>query len=144
MEVLVRLGKGEQSEAVARCHHVFCDQPFNDGGSNRGMTPPELMLSALGCCAMHYAAEYLRARNLPLDDVALGVTAEKGDWPVRLVEIGIEVHAPELSAHQQEGLLKAVQACLLHRTLLNPPRVKIGMATIVKEAPAKEVVEAIA
>jgi len=140
MEVLIRHGKGEQSEAVARLHRVVCDQPFNEGGDNRGMTPPELMLAAMGCCAMHYAAEYLRARNLALDDVELRVTAEKGGHPARLVEIGIEVHAPGVSAHQQEGLIRAVQACLLHRTLLNPPRVKIGVET----SPAKELVESTA
>jgi putative redox protein len=142
MEVLIRHGEGTQSDAVARLHRVVCDQPFNEGGGNRGMTPPELMLSALGCCAMHYAAEYLRARNLSLDDLELRVTAEKGDRPVRLVEIGIEVHAPGLNAHTQAGLIKAVEACLLHRTLLNPPRVKIGIAGMEnEESHTKELVE---
>jgi uncharacterized OsmC-like protein len=133
MEVLVRHVKGRKSEALARSHRFVCDQPFDEGGSDRGMTPPELMLAALGCCAMHYAAEYLRARNLALNDVELRITAAKGDRPVRLVEIGIEVHAPGLSTHSQAGLIKAVEACLLHRTLSNPPKVKISMATLVTE-----------
>lgn len=140
MEVLIRHGEGTQSEAVAGLHRVVCDQPCNEGGANRGMTPPELMLAAMGCCAMYYAAEYLRARNLALDDVELRVTAEKGGHPARLVELGIEVHAPGLSTHQHEGLIKAVRACLLHRTLLNPPRVKVAIAT----SPAKELVESTA
>jgi putative redox protein len=55
MEVRIRHGSDKQSEAFARFHHVICDQPFDEGGSDSGMTPPELMLSALGCCAMHYA-----------------------------------------------------------------------------------------
>ena len=145
MEVLVRHGKGQQSEAETRSHRIVCDQPFNGGGGDRGMTPPELMLAAMGCCAMHYAAEYLRARNLSFDDLDLRVTSEKGDRPVRLVEIGIELHAPGLSANAQAGLIKAVEACLLHRTLLNPPRVKIGIAGMEnEESPAKELVESIA
>ena len=44
------------------------------------------MLSALGCCAMHYATEYLRARNLALDGVELRVSPKKGGQPVRLAE----------------------------------------------------------
>ena len=40
-----------------------------------------------------------------------------------------------LTNRARQGLLKAVEACLLHRTLTNPPRVKISMATEVIEGP---------
>ncbi len=136
MEVRVRHGKDKQSEAFARFHRVVCDQTFDDGGSDCGMTPPELMLSAIGCCAMHYAAEYLRARNLGLDKIELKITAEKGGRPLRLVEIGIEVDAPGLSNRSREGLMKAVEACLLHRTLLEPPKVKVGITPLATDGPA--------
>ena len=49
------------------------------------MTPPELMLSALGCCAMHYATEYLRTRRLPFDSTELRISATTSLW---------ERHAP--------------------------------------------------
>lgn len=137
MEIRVRHGKGKQSEAFARFHRVVCDQPFDEGGMDTGMTPPELMLSALGCCAMHYAVEYLRARGLPLDKIEVTVSAEKGDRPARLTEIGIAVDVPGLTGHFREGLLKTVESCLLHRTLLNPPQVNIRMATPLAEAPAR-------
>ena len=81
MEVRIRHGKDMQSEAFARFHRVVCDQPFDEGGSDSGMTPPELMLSAIGCCAMHYAAEYLRARKLALDKIELRISAKKADGP---------------------------------------------------------------
>lgn len=35
----------------ARFHRMVCDQPLNEGGTDSGMTPPELMLSALGWTA---------------------------------------------------------------------------------------------
>ena len=136
MEVRIRHGKDKQSEAFARFHRVVCDQPFDEGGGDTGMTPPELMLAAIGCCAMHYATTYLRARNLALDDIELRISAEKGGQPQRLVEIGVEVDAPGLNTRTREGLIKAVEACLLHRTLLDPPRMKIRMATLVTEGPA--------
>jgi uncharacterized OsmC-like protein len=135
MEVRIRHGKDLQSEAYARFHRVVCDQPFDEGGSDNGMTPPELMLSALGCCAMHYAVAYLRARKLALDDIELKVLATKGGQPVRLVEIGIEVDAPGLSARAREGLIKSIEACLLHRTLADPPRVSVSMATLATDGP---------
>jgi uncharacterized OsmC-like protein len=43
-------------EASARGHRVVCDQPPDNGGSDRGMTPPEYLLVSLGTCAGFYAA----------------------------------------------------------------------------------------
>jgi len=133
MELRIRPRKNKASEALARFHRVVCDQPFAEGGNDTGMTPPELMLAALGCCAMHYGAEYLRARNLPPDNIQLSVSAEKGGKPMRLVEIAIQVDAPTLSTRHREGLIKAVETCLLHRTLTNPPKVKLTLTPQVAE-----------
>ncbi len=135
MEVRIRNGRNHEVEAFARFHRVVCDRTFDEGGNDSGMTPPELMLSAIGCCAMTYAGEYLRTRNLEPCGVEIRVTAEIGAHPARLVEIGIEVDAPGLAIRTRKGLLKAVEACLLHRTLTNPPRVKVTMATEVIEGP---------
>src|SRR5580700_7110316 len=115
MEVRIRHGRDHQSEAFARFHRIVCDQPFNEGGSDTGMTPPELMLSALGCCAVHYATEYLRTRHLPFDSTALRISAVKGGQPARLTEIEIEVDAPALGVRARDGLMKAIDACLLKR-----------------------------
>ena len=130
MEIRVRHGEGKQSVAFARFHRLVCDQPFADGGSDSGMTPPELMLAALGCCAMHYASEFLRARYLSQDDVEVRVSAKKGGQPARLEEIDIEVDAPGLNTSRREGLLRAVQACLLHQTLLHSPKVEVSLKTL--------------
>jgi uncharacterized OsmC-like protein len=135
MEIRIRHGDSKQSAAFARFHRVVCDQPFDEGGNDTGMTPPELMLAALGCCAMHYGSEYLKARHLSPAEVELRVTAEKGARPSRLTEIAIEIDAPGLGIRAREGLLRAVEACLLHRTLKDPPKVRIAMATRVVEGP---------
>jgi putative redox protein len=128
MEVRIRHGAGKQTQAYARFHRLVCDQPFQEGGSDTGMTPPELMLSALGCCASHYAAEYLRAHHQSFDNLEIRLSAAKGERPARLVDIRIEVNAAGLSADTKEGLLRAVNACLLHRTLANPPAIAITFA----------------
>ncbi len=138
MEVRIRHGKGKDSFAFARFHRVVCDQPFDEGGSDSGMTPTELMLSALGCCAMYYAVEYLRARALPADNIELTISAEKGKNPPRLAEISVLIAAPGLTIRTREGLIRAVEACLLHRTLCDPPRVKIAMAANVVEQPTEQ------
>src|SRR6266852_828993 len=121
MEVLTRYLRDKRSETVVRGHSVVCDQPMDKGGTDQGMTPPELLLAALGACGMHYAAEYLRARRQSLDGLEIRVAGTQGDRPARIAEIQITVKVPPLEARHREGLLRAVEACLLHRTLLNPP-----------------------
>jgi len=125
MEAQVHHVLGQRYEANVRGHRVQCDQPVAQGGDDRGMTPPELLLSALGCCAMHYATEYLRARNLPLEGMNVRVTGEKGGRPARITEIAITVEASGLEPDQRQGLIRAVDSCLLHKTFLNPPDFKI-------------------
>jgi putative redox protein len=133
MEVRVRQGKDKQSLAFARFHQVVCDQPFDEGGSDSGMTPPELMLSSLGCCAMYCAAAYLKARGFSSDSLDLRVTAEKGGSPVRLREIAVHVDAPGLPPRFRTGLLKAVEACLVGSTLAEQSPISFTMANLVTD-----------
>ena len=48
MEVRIKHIKGHQAQAYARFHRVTSDQPYEQGGSDTGMMPPELMLASLG------------------------------------------------------------------------------------------------
>jgi uncharacterized OsmC-like protein len=133
MEVRVRYIEGRQFDATSRGHRVVCDQP-EPSGQDLGMTPPELLLSALGSCAAYYAAEYLRARNLPLEGLEVRVTGAKGGRPMRLTEVSIAVETPALAsigleASSHEGLRRAVHSCLLHQTFLNPPKITMEVET---------------
>jgi uncharacterized OsmC-like protein len=121
MEVSIRYRGNVGFEAVARGHRVMPDQPASNGGEDRGMTPPELLLSALGTCAGYYAAQYLKARALPADGLEIQVTAEKALQPARLAQFRIEVAVPGLDPGQESGVQRAVKACLIHHTLLSPP-----------------------
>jgi len=129
MEVLIRhLGK-VKFEATTRGHRVICDQPANNGGADEGMTPPEYLLASLGTCAGFYAAEYLKTRSLPTEGLEVKVSAEKAAQPARLAKFRIEVTTPELEARHEEGVLRAVKACLIHNTLVNLPEVETVVRT---------------
>jgi putative redox protein len=119
---------------------VICDQPIENGGSDLGMTPPELLLASLGTCAGYYAAEYLRNRRLDLSGLHVRVTAEKALKPARLNGFQIEVVAPGCSDERhREGILRATKTCLIHNTLLHPPEISITV-----DAPALSQAEAAA
>lgn len=126
MEVLVEhLGAG-QFEIRARGHSVISDQPAENGGYDEGMTPPELMLASLGSCAGYYAAQYLRKNKLATEGTTVRVTAEKEKNPARMESFRIEVRVPvEIKEEHKRGVEEAVHHCLIHNTLLHPPKIQL-------------------
>ncbi len=93
------------------------------------MTPPELMLAALGSCAAYYAAEYLNTRHLPTNDLMVRVTAEKARQPARIGSFRIEVSVPGLHQEHRTGVMRAVKACLIHNTLLMSPNIEVEISS---------------
>lgn len=131
LEVLVEhVGDSVQFEVKARKHKIYCDQPIENGGFDEGMTPPELLLAALGTCAGYYAAQYLKAWNLSMDGLWLRTTAEKAAAPARISKFHVEIHYPRaLEQRHRDGVLASVRKCLIHNTLLNPPKIVVSLRT---------------
>jgi putative redox protein len=132
MEVTVNHLGALQFEIKARSHTILSDQPVASGGFDEGMTPPELLLAALGSCAAYYAAEYLNRRQIASEGTKVRVTAEKAKSPARMEDFRIELESPApLSEADREGVIAAMHRCLIHNTLLHSPRIEITMATSV-------------
>ena len=90
------------------------------------MTPPELLLASLGSCAGFYAAQYLHKYKLATEGTKVRVKAEKVKDPPRIDDFQIEVESPvELTDEQRSGMERAVEHCLIHNTLLHPPKIRI-------------------
>jgi putative redox protein len=126
MDVRIHQIEGVKFSIQARSHSVLCDQPQENGGTDTGMTPPELLLASLGTCAAFYAAEYLRTRNIANSGVAVTVEAEKLKGPARLGNFHIRVESPaSLTDEQRTGLMRSIDHCLVKNTLLNPPQIEV-------------------
>ena len=126
MEVIVEHLGVQQFEVKARSHTIVSDQPEEDGGFDEGMTPPELLLASLGSCAAYYAAQYLRKQKLGLQGTRVRVTADKVKDPARLDNFRIEVTTTmDLTPAHRARLDASVRQCLIHNTLLHPPRIAL-------------------
>lgn len=128
LETRINYLDGVRFQVIARDHEISCDQPLENGGADRGMTPPELLLASLGTCVAYYAAEYLRTRNLPLGDLTVRVVAEKIQKPARLDNFKIDLTVPNLNDQRhRDGILRAAKSCLVHNTLAHAPAIQIGL-----------------
>ena len=128
MEVTVSISGSVQFEIKARQHTIASDQPKENGGFDEGMTPPELFLGSLGSCAAYYAAEYLRQKGLATEGTRVKVIADKVQNPARIDNIHIEVELP-LACEERDraGVDRAVHRCLIHNTLMQPPKIEIAI-----------------
>ena len=129
MEVTIQHLGDVRFEAIARGHRVICDQPAGNGGSDRGMTPPEYLLVSLGACAGFYAAQYMKVRSWAHQSLEVKVSAEKATQPARLGQFRIEVIVPGLDPQHQAGVLRAVKACLIHNTMIHAPTIETVVTT---------------
>ncbi len=133
MEITVEHLGAVQFEITARQHKVISDQPADNNGYDEGMTPPELLLASLGSCAAYYAVDYLKRSKIDGEDVKVRVTCEKVKGPFRLDNFKIEVEVPgDLEENQLKGLEDAVHRCLIHNTLLSPPKIEVAIQAAVK------------
>ena len=130
MESYTRYIDGKRFETFLGPYRIVTDQAKQDGGDGAGPTPPELLLASLGACAGHYAAEYLRARSLPLRGLQINAHAEKAGRPVRLASFRVEVRLPGLEERHRLGLLRSVQSCLIHNTLESQTTVEVEISTL--------------
>ena len=68
----------------------------------------------------------LKKHGLATAGTRVKVTAQKAKAPARLDNFEIEVEVPlELDEHHQKGVEDAVHHCLIHNTMLNPPRIDV-------------------
>ena len=51
--------------AKTRGHEAILDQPLEDGGEDRGMTPSEFFIASLGACIGVYIAIFCQRHKIP-------------------------------------------------------------------------------
>jgi uncharacterized OsmC-like protein len=128
MELTVTYLGGVQFEAEARGHKIYSDQPTSNNGFDEGMTPPELLLAAVGTCAGYYAAEYLNKQGLPAAGLRIKVTAQKAQKPPRLARFTVTVETPGVNeAEHQAGVKLSVEKCLVKNTLQIPAEIAVDV-----------------
>jgi uncharacterized OsmC-like protein len=110
----------------SRGHRLISDQPRSSGGTDNGMTPPELLLASLGTCVGYYVTRYCGARNLDCGNLRLTIAGEIGHHPGRIGAITIDVEMPpDLGPEQLDAVMRVAKHCTIHNTLTHPPEIEI-------------------
>lgn len=74
--VIVTWHKRLHFEGKAGDNKVSFDVPKEDGGTDKGPAPKEMLLMSMGACSGMNVADILTKMQLPFDFLSVGVTAE--------------------------------------------------------------------
>ena len=81
------------TQGTARSHEVLIDRPIAKGGADRGPMGGELLLLGLGGCFMSNLLAAIAAREAPVSDAKVTVTATLADNPQRFCSYRLDVTA---------------------------------------------------
>ena len=125
--VAVETGEGYTTEVRAGRHRLVADEPFQAGGADRGATPYDLLVAALGACTSITLRMYADRKGWPLESVGIRLHHEKihaedcaecettGGWVDR-IEREIDLRGA-LDSDQRRRLMQIADRCPVHRTL---------------------------
>lgn len=110
-------------------HNVTIDLPIHSGGTDQGMTPPDLFVSALGSCMGVYVVDYCERVNIPYDGLCIHLDWKVSEGPKRIGKVNADIELPfvSMTPEHEAGLREATERCLLHNTLHQAPKMMLSM-----------------
>lgn len=101
-----------------RQHTLVVDEPASNGGEDLGPTPHDVYDSALGACKALTLVWYARRKNIPLEDVQVGVERDDSQERAGLyrLQVTLTLGGP-LSDAQRQELLNVADKCPVHKLM---------------------------
>ena len=115
---VARRRSGFEHEIEIRDHRLVADEPADEGGSDRGASPTELLAASLASCTSITLLMYAERKGIDLGDLEVAVDYATPRPGASGTKIEVKIRTPaELSDDQRERLLVIAGKCPVHRTL---------------------------
>jgi putative redox protein len=132
------LKDGYRATLTAGAKTVIADEPEAEGGNGEGMSPYELLLSALGACTAMTLKMYIERKKLPITDIEVLLTFDRihvddcescadedRETKKEIQHISRLIYVTgDVTEAQKERLLFIAGKCPVHITLHSDPHVE--------------------
>ncbi len=109
---------------------VKTDQPIKQGGDGTAASPFDLFIVSMGTCVGYYIKAFCDERSIPTDNIKITQSLEWDRINHLVVNVNINISLPdEFPAKYRDAIISAANLCTVKRHLLNPPQVKVQLAT---------------
>lgn len=128
----VSLGpEGYRTVIKSRDHEYIADEPLDEGGTDSGPMPTEMLLGALGACIAVTCRLYAERKKWPLEGVDVSLDSERfnakdyADYDgdelfVHEIRKSIAFKGDNLTDDQRKRLLEIAGKCPVHRMIALP------------------------
>ncbi|HMS33786.1 MAG TPA: OsmC family protein [Ignavibacteria bacterium] len=131
--VFIRNTQGYKIEIKCREHSLTADESMENGGTDTGPNPYELLLSSLGSCKAMTMRMYAHRKNIPLRNIIIRLShnkiyaedCENCETKVGKIDsIDVEIKLiGELTPEQRQSLLNISEKCPVHRTMMSEVKI---------------------
>ena len=112
-----RNGGNFKHDVDIRMHHLTADEPEENGGTDRGPNPQEMLAVSLASCTAITIEMYAKRKGWDIGDVEVDVNyepAQRGSPTKFKMTMRLSKELPE---EQRERLTQIAAKCPVHRTL---------------------------
>jgi putative redox protein len=116
--ITIKHETGLRMTASVRNHTWTIDVPPDEGGTNAGPAPVELMTAALGACMAMHVAKYCQTAKLPHEGFSIDLAFQLAKDPLRVGALTVDINLPPgIPEGRKEAIKRAALGCTIRNTL---------------------------
>jgi len=115
--------KRDQSLAMrhivhVRNHLISVDGAVDEGGADAGPNPHDLYDAALGACKALTLVWYAKRKNIPVEDIQVGIERDAGEERQGVYRLTATIHLTgDLTEAQRQELLAVAEKCPVQKLM---------------------------
>ena len=116
--VTIKHESGLRVSATVRGHKFTLDVPPDEGGTDAGPAPVELLTAALGACMAMHIAKYCQTAKLPHEGFTIDLDSQLAQDPLRVGSVTIDITMPPgIPDKRKDAVKRAALHCTVRNTL---------------------------
>ena len=126
--ITIKHENGLRMTASVRNHTWTIDVPPDEGGTDAGPAPVELLTAALGACMAMHIAKYCQTAKLTHEGFSIDLAFQLAKDPTRIGALTVDINLPSgIPEGRKEAVKRAALGCTILNTLKESTAVDVEL-----------------